>query len=622
MFNPLRFFIFAASFSALLTLLRTAPATVAEPSDQVWFHNLAVPQSVSPEKIGAAATNALLAVKGRRVGAGAFDILETGAGPRMLFVSVGIRNQIATVVYSGGADFPQALQNALELLENLKLPKAKIENIKLDLVHDVALVKNFHAQKTPAPAPGLRGVAFSPKAQFAFLPEQLLFNSMYLADGRLNVTRLGELLLHRKNYALLGALKQILLYDGSQPLFSFSTHSVFTDGNVALPVYHGHRWYRDIDRDDLKRALRQNIKFLIENCDARGRFPLRPSPWKPDFEDTHSAHARAHTALALARYAKFADHEPSRAAALRVISSLQRDIKPVSASKKIRAVVDFFRADLKANAVATLACLELADQDARQKPQLTQTALALGRFLLYQMQPDGMMLTNRFHPAGDFNVEFSTDASAAAATALFKLYDATNDMRWLNAGKLCMEYLLKNDVGDKNMNEMPNAPWMLTALDSMFTYERDQGLLDTARKMALALTFKRDATPPLPDLSGMFDNRRTTTAVAALTPHLVDAANLFRSENMQTLARDLDAAVTLNLIFQLQAQLQPESVMYMPDSQFQGAFRDDVRSNDVSLATQALQALSLTNALDAMHRPADPMRLELDDFHKTILDAE
>jgi hypothetical protein len=595
----------------------------AEQSDEIWFHNLAAPQSISSDNIGAAATNALMAIKGKNVAGDAFDMLETGDGPRMVFISLGIRDETARVVYSGGADFPQALANALKLLQQLELPKEKIENLKLDLVYQIGLIKNFHAQKTPVPAPGLRGIAFSPKAQFAFLPEQLLFNSMYLNDGRLNVTRLGELLLHRENYALLGALKQILLYDGTQPLFVFSTQSVFANGVTTILLHHGHRWYRDLDRDDLNDALRKGVSFLLKNCNSRGWFPVEPEPWTPDFEDTHSAGARAHVALALAKYAELANHAPSRAAAVRIIGDLQNEIKPVSSSKKINAVVDFFRADLKANAVATLACLELVGQeDVKPKQELMRTALELGRFLLYQMQPDGMMLTNRFHPAGDFNIEFSTDASAAAATALFKLYAATKDMRWLHAAKQCMQYILTNEIENKNLEQFPDAPWMLTALDTMFTYDRDQKLLDAARKMALALTFDRDTAPPLPDLCGSFENRRTTTAVAALTPHLVNAASLFRSTNIESMARDLDAAITLNLIFQLQPQLRAESAMYMPNSKFFGAFRDDIRTSKVSLATQALQTLSLVNVLDAIKRPANPMRLKLDDFHKTILDAE
>ena len=591
--KPLKKILFA-SLAILLSVIVSA-------EEDVWFDQLPPAKAVSGKALERAAKIAFSTVKGRTVSRDDFQSLKSGTGPRMAFVSASDGKERAWTVYASGDDFPEAVARALNRLKKVLVNAAETRWVKIDLVQDVALNSNFHMQKSPAVGPGFRGVALSPTAQFAFLPEQLLFNSMYLVDGRLNVGRLGELLLDRTSFEVLGAFKKIILYDGPQPLFLFDTQSVFTDGTVARPLYRGHRFYGPVTRREIERAARDLALFLLRNCNSRGRYPVEPRPWTPDIEGTHSAAARSHVAWALARYANLKKHKASRAAAERVVDELiKNDMKPVEKTGEIAAVLEFVRADLKTNAVTILALLELAaieDSGAVHEAQAVQ----LGNFILYQMQPDGSFLTNRFPPNGDFNVEFSVDDSACSIVALTRLYEVTDDPVWLSAAKRAMRWILKNEVADKNMLQLPDAPWLLSAFNALYTYERDDVLSRQAQRLLLATTsLQKLSAMVFADLAGSYDNRRTTSSVAALTPHLANGAALLDEAGFGSAAEDVLRSLHLNLVFQLQAQHRPESVMHMQAPGFLGAFRDDIRTDAVSLGAQALQLRSLVAVLEVM----------------------
>ncbi len=582
------------------TLAIFASTAMAEKED-VWFDRLAPAKAVSGKALEHAAKTVFAAARGRSVSSDDFQALKTGSGPRMAFVSASNGKERAWTVYASGDDFPEAVARAVNRLKKVLPNEFQAHWVTLDLVQDVALTPNFHMQKSKASGPGFRGIAFSPTAPFAFLPGQLLFNSMYLIDGRLNVGRLGELLLNRTGLNVLGSFKQILLYDGPQPLFTFDTQSVFTDGTVMRPLYRGHRFYGPVARHELERSARDLALFLLRNCNSRGRFPVEPAPWAPDIEGTHSAAARAYTAWALAGYAKSIQNKPSRAAAIRILDDLvKNDVKSVIKTGDIVAVLEFVRADLKTNALTILALLELTSEDEAGKVR-KNIAVRLGQFILYQMQPDGSLLTNRFPPNGDFNVEFSVDDSASAIVALTRLYDVTENPVWLNAAKRAMHWILKNELAGKSMAELPDSPWLLSALNSLYTYERDDILSRQAQRLLLSITsLQKTSTMMYADLVGSYDRRPTTSSVALLTPHLAAAALLLDEAGFGSAAKDVLRSLHLNLVFQLQAQHRPESVMNMPDPGFIGAFRDDIRTNTVSLAAQALQLRSLVAVLELM----------------------
>lgn len=579
------------------TTERARPPAASQ--EAVWFHQLAPAKPVSIAALEHAAETAFAMLRGRPVQASAFQTLKTGQGPRMAFASISDGKNRAWVVYASGDDFPDAVANAIRQFKSLNPPLDSIRWLKLDLVQDVKTIPNFHMQMSPAPGPGFRGFAFSPNAQFAFLPEQLLFSNMYLANGRLDVGNLGNLLLNRVGFEVLGTFKQLLLYNGTQPIFSFGTQDVFTDGVVTLPLYRGHRFHGPVNRGLVQQAARDNAMFLLRNCSAQGRFPTQPSPWLADAQGAHSNAARALAAWTLARYGRIEAHAPSQAAAARILKDLKNDVKPVEKSGEISALVDFPKAHLMTNAVAAMAALEL-EKTGLDTQKFQAMAVSLGHFILYQMQPDGSLLEHRFVPDGDFDVEYSVDSSAAAIVALIHLYEKTDDQTWMNAAKRAMRFLLDNDLDVDSMSQLPNAPWVLTAMNAMYTYERDERLEHQTQRLALALTALQKFDVVYADLFGAYDNRPTTSQVAALTPHLVNAAGLLDEAGFGTAASDLMQSVHLNLVFQLQAQMREETVMFMPGTAFLGAFRDDVRTSFVSLTTQALQLAGLTETLQTM----------------------
>jgi len=522
-------------------------------------------------------------------------------GVRAVFLSSSTGADSATVFLGVGVGLREAVRTAFDRAAAALEPGVPVRWLKLDVVQYALPVLDFHIHRSPLPQPSLLGIAFEPFRRVALLPEQLVARDLTDAHGRLVVHGVGEQLAATERLSDALVWSKISAFRGGVPVYLFECESTFHDGQQCIPLFRGHRVYRDFGVTDLVSAATRAGDFMVRWCTETGEFAVPLAEWHTGPDGTPLLRDDAGAALALLALYKRTERRSFLTAAESIVTRLQGAIRPYALDPKAGCIVEYRLSSLDTNALAILAILALRQttHDGR-----FDTALkSMSRYVLHQLQPGGEFIHDRAYPSGNIQSDISLSASALAVHTLVELYEATARPVFMTAAKRGMDGLIASDVEGRGMAELPHDEWFLSAVDSLFTYTRDASLVRLVERVALSIVSTQTQTPDFPDLLGSVNQHPSATTAARRTRALARAAELLLDTGRDQAAEGLLGQIRLSLAFQLQAQLDPPSAMYLsrPDA-YIGAFRDHVLDYGLTLHCQYTQILSLLDVAAAVEK--------------------
>jgi len=632
---------FIAAFCTVFAVLTTdgrqqnpLPAAALTGESNVWFDDITRPIALKPKQILTLVRGTFATVKSKRTSLKLLQGLPFDGGPRAIFLSGFDGKRTARVCFGVAGNLPEALEQALKKAQAEKLPSRKLRWLKIDIVQNALAIGGFTVRDTPLPLPSLVGLAFGPRSGLAFLPEQLMGGGMTDSKRRLSSHYLNTKFAHEKRWQDLGRWTAVSSATAGQKVCFFETLSFLTDGELILPLFRGHRLHTNPHPQELLAGAVAAADFMVEHCTKDRLIDVRLPEWRSGVEDKISPADHAACVLALVRLFQETEEQAYLHCAERFGKHLlsyqqtwgnSRRTLSIVEKRPVREVLETGEmsdvALLRTNALTVVALIELSKVlSPKRAAPYQQAAPKLVRYLIKQIQPGGDMIKARLHPSGDVEPGVNVVATALAAEAFVMLYEQLGESILLEHAKRVMTKLKESFFEREPMEALPRDPWLLEAIDRYFTFSHDRDWALQVERIALAIAadqvrntelLEKDLRHQLPlaqgvgmpDLFGSVVNFPSMTTAAARTRAMTVAIRLLRDTGRRDGAVNLLAEAKPGVLFQLQAQMMPETLMYMArPTAYKGLFRDHLRNFGFDLKIQATQALSLLELYQEFRR--------------------
>lgn len=598
-----------AVIGAGLLPARAAPPPTPASAEGVWFDKLGLPPVLTdPQGIRLALELRPLVARGKADEKESLAFLPADLAPRIVILSFGDGATPPVTVTGTGEGLRAALTDALK--KAWKNPAhTRAARLKIDLVQHAVLNPAFRVRQDPLPQPSLAGLAFHPSADLVILPEAVVANAWTTPDRILRGSQVADAFVGEKTPIPLLTLRQQLLSSThpAQVCF-FECQTYFTDGGVTGALFRGHRLGNLVSAASLKTAGNQLRGFLFSVQERNGGFACRLPGWIPSGENgAESASATALTLAALMEWQSMSPDDKTLPAVERGIRRLLAQMKADATTPEAQSVVETSDSALPSSRLDTNALLTLAICRYREltgKQDWSDELNRLGRHLLARQQPDGSFVSVREHPSGKLAAPESDTASAQACLALVNLHARTGNMDYLQAANRGLAYLCER-AAQRPGRDLPEAAWLVTALNDYFTYDRNKAFAESAARFGAAILGGQTADPVFPDFAGGWNNSPGLADAAVNTLGLLSASRFCRDTRREKLADlTLDGA-HLGLIFLLQGQGDDALLFHHPQAKaYAGAFRTSLTMRETGLETQGRVLFALAAGMrEAMKQP-------------------
>ena len=197
------------------------------------------------------------------------------------------------------------------------------------------------------------------------------------------------------------------------------------------------------------------------------------------------------------------------------------------------------------------------------------TLLGLGRWIRSVQAVNGeFTIHKQTHPEAtrlDFVSQFYP---GEAILALARIYALDPDEAWLNAAQAGARYLIQERDGNLAPANRPHDHWLLFSLDELYRMNPDPLYLEHALALSDAIMASQNRTADYPDWVGGYFQPPDSTSTATRTEGLAAVYRLARDFDHLEEASAIHEAIQLGVQFELQAQYQPESVMFFPNPRY------------------------------------------------------
>ncbi|MBS2036542.1 hypothetical protein JST97_16235 [bacterium] len=343
------------------------------------------------------------------------------------------------------------------------------------------------------------------------------------------------------------------------PAFRFQTQQALWTRQTVEPLFRGHRLYRaqDLTSAQLLKAARLAGDFLVRQLDARGHFDYAYHPAEDHSENSYNSLRHAGACYALCQLSRASQQPAYAQAAARGLGYLVGQLKPVAGGGL--ALVEQRSVKLGGNALAVIALLEYQQTtgDRRWWPQ----ARRLGRTLLAAQVPSGAFPVHKSDFTSGANLEFTSGYyPGEALLALLYLDRQEPAGPWLAAAQRGARYLILERDHGLGPDKLPHDHWLLLALDQLQQRKPDPLYPAHMQKLCTAICSAQLHHQPELDWNGGF-YRPPRTGPTAIRCEGMAAAWPWLQKSQQEIVRQ---SLLDGMVFQLQAQLQPESCVYFP----------------------------------------------------------
>ncbi len=546
---------------ALTCTLAASPAA-AQPEAELWLDDL-----VGAKVPGRSAEKALMRLAaatllGDRQGLEELpEKLAADTAPRMVFVTLGDGNAPARVLRGAGRGLVKAFEAIPEQAE-AHFEKGFVPRyLKLDVVHEVEHLPAHDPKKSLDGERSLAGIAFERSLALAFLPEEVVAETLVNSDQRL---RLKNVRRQPRAKAERDEISKLLEAD-AVPLFRFTASTYFTDGEHLARLYRGHRLYRAVTEDDLLEAARLAGDYLVHATGEDGRFVYSYRPKQNEEKDDYNILRHGGTTYSLLELYEATREKRYLEAAERAIGYLLRAIEPCPAGEATGScLVEDGYVKLGGNGLAMIALAKHAEVTGKRDhlPVID----SLGSWILSIQAEDGELRVHKqSHPEGRKSPFVSRYYPGEALLALTRRPEP--EPRWLDAAERGARWLI--EVRDRGVSsaELDHDHWLLYALNELHRRRPNPIYLAHARRIAKAIVAAQNRKPIRADWLGSYYKPPRSTPTATRSEGIAAAYLLIRDFGRPVEAQVLLQALELGVRFQLQTQLRPESTMYLPDPQ-------------------------------------------------------
>jgi hypothetical protein len=563
---------------ALLALFVHA-ARAADGLPELWIEDVAEPVKISDED--AEALTRFVAGRVMRAGDPRRTLPAGLAGdrsPRIVLLSVSDGRGPARVVLGTGRGIGGAAGKAVD--QALAWQDYTPKWVKLDVVQRTTAVGQWAVVQGLSLDRSLCGLAFDRRTRLAFLPEELVADTLVDSEGRIRFDRIAERL---KRDPARKACTMPVVGDPEFRMFRFSAESFFWDGVAFHRLYRGHRRLDTVRTDELLSAARAGGDYLTRNVAKDGRFVYAYRP-KSDRElDDYNILRHAGTTYSMLELHAVCEDVALLAAVRRSLTYLLRHVQPSLRHEQAACIVEDGFVKLGGNALAVLALAKYTEVtgDRRHLPVMRR----LARWIKNQQAPSGRFAAHKVsYPDGKDQGFVSQYYPGEALLAMMRMHALEPKAGYLDVAAKGARWLITVRDRDVPVAKLLHDHWLLYALNELYRAQGDELYLEHAVRIGTAIAQKQNRRPEYPDWLGSYYRPPRSTPTATRTEGLIAAYELCRDFGHKEAASVFLDAARLGIRFQLQTQFGPESVLYLTDPQrCLGAFHRSLTNYEIRI---------------------------------------
>lgn len=515
--------------------------------------------------------------------------LQSDRSPRLVFFSASDTKTAAKVVWGTGWGLEEAIANTITQIQ-LLFPENAPQWFKIDIVQEALSVQRRNSRHPLKLDRSLYGLAFDEASQIAFLPEELVAQTLIDRQQRLLPKKI---IAYLENYPdRLRAYHQLL--ESTQiTLYRFSSTSFFCNSKKLVSLYRGHRVLnpQKMTPDLLLAGATAAGKYLQQTMGSEGEFLYNYNPQNNKVGKQYNILHHAGTLYALLELYEETQDAELLNTILNGISYLLQFVQPCPDPGIGTCIVEDGWIKLGGNALVAIA-LSKYTQLTNDKPYIP-LILELGKRLQSLQQENGEFISHKqSYPEGKI-LDFVSDIYPGEAIfALLCLYRLTEDSVWLEAAENGVRYLLEKQT--KSKKPIPPDPWLLWSLNQLFRDRNNAEYYDFAMSGTDAIARGQNLqTSYLDWLGGIYQPPRSLATARRMTA-LCSACDLAIYAQNSAIVEQLLTTLQLGIAFQLQTQFYPESVFYFTDPQrILGAFHHSLTDFEIRIDCLQHNILSL-----------------------------
>ncbi|MEA5470884.1 hypothetical protein, partial [Spirulina sp. 06S082] len=472
----------------------------------------------------------------------------------------------------------------------LLFPKDAPQWFKIDIVQEVLSVQRRNSRHPLKLDRSLYGLAFNAASQIAFLPEELVAQTLINQEQRLLPKKI---IAYLEPYPdRLNAYQQ-LLESPQLTLYRFNSTSFFCDGKKLVSLYRGHRVLnpQKITPDLLLDATKNAANYLQETIEIEGNFLYSYNPQNNKTSPKYNILHHAGTIYALLELYQETQDPKILETLLNAISYLLQFVQPCPEPGIGTCIVEEGWIKLGGNALAAIALskyTELTDD----KPYIP-LILELGKRIRSLQQDNGEFVSHKqSYPEGKIQDFVSDIYPGEAIFALLSIYRLTEDVTWLESAENGIRYLMEKRL--KSKHPITAEPWLLRSLNQLFRDRQKEEYYDLMMSLTEAIARGQNRQTSYIDwLGGIYQPPRSLATARRMTG-LCSICDLAIYRQDSATLDQLLPILQLGISFQLQTQFCPESVFYFSDPQkILGAFHHSLTDFEIRIDCLQYNILSL-----------------------------
>ncbi|TVP83427.1 MAG: hypothetical protein EA344_09330, partial [Alkalicoccus sp.] len=494
------------------------------------------------------------------------SIYQNQNGEMIIFLSISDKEGRSTVVNGKGTSFKQAAEEAAAFFHKQKSLSMEPVYLKLDLVTSVTPKGNFpvHTGKLNYKR-RTDGLVLNGMWETAFLPEEVDAYGM-IENKRLKRERMfraaeNHFQLHNTCFL------KILTSEDQFELAYFRTNSYFIDETGVMPLFRGHRVYSELTEDILRYAIElPKNHYFMHSVNKEGRFLYSYEPATGTAAGGYNILRHAGTLYAMLETYECFPEEKLLTEAKRALRYLLSKVVPLSEKDgSIQVLADQDIVKLGGNGLAVVALAKYTDVTGDE--QYMSLMRGMAEWMLHIQDEKGNFAVHKQKfSTGEISPFVSWYYPGEAMLALTRLYEVDPQERWLNACEKQAEYLIHTRDKKETKETIEHDHWLLYALTDLHEERGREEYLNHALFIARAIVDsqrkKREGLDP--EWTGSYEMKGIprSTPVACRSEGLGAACRLALRNGLNEEAETFFEAMKKGILFQLQMQLRPESVMY------------------------------------------------------------
>lgn len=468
-----------------------------------------------------------------------------------VILSANSGNRVASVSSGRGSSLRQAVADAKSNLDPIK----PIDVVRLDVITDLSETQSGKIVPNgwQVHAEGL-GFLYGQDGKEAvwLLPDELMARDLIdfendndLHSGRIDAYLRGE---------------RARRYNQN----SFPPESMVTFNTRSLAIVNG----RFFPPSSLEREVRRRAElagsYLARMVTDSGKFNYEYDPTRDQFEGGYNYLRHAGTVYAMCELLQAHENDKLRKSVNRSLAWMKQQI--VREGQKAVMVNDEGEVKLGGNALAVLALTEYAQ--ATGDEQELELAERLARWMTSNQRASGRFDVHKLYWEDKRTSDFrSRYYPGEAVFSLARLYELTNNSRWLNASYKGAKYTGNRLLRDGKIEPAEHDHWLLYGLDHVHRYRRDPELAKFARRIVDAMTSiqHRDRSRVAnPAWFGGWYRPARYTPTSTRCEGLNAAYNLFQRAQNREYTKKAFKSLNLSVNFLNRGQIGPDKAIMFP----------------------------------------------------------